>query len=154
MTEDAYKYIGRAIVIVGIAVAIDVDTGIELAHLCQEMGRLSFRTGDNPGEHTIVFGLIPVVRFARPQLTNALKEGGRLSSAGKARHRARNTLVVAEIALAVVLLVASGLMIRTFLALQRVEALRGALLRLAALLRREEQPHPREQAGWACRPTP
>jgi adenylate cyclase len=31
------------------AVAIDVDTGIELAHLCQEMGRLSFRTGDNPG---------------------------------------------------------------------------------------------------------
>ena len=31
------------------AVAIDIDTGIELAHLCQEMGRLSFRTGDNPG---------------------------------------------------------------------------------------------------------
>jgi len=31
------------------AVAIDIDTGIELAHLCQEMGRLSFRTGDNQG---------------------------------------------------------------------------------------------------------
>ena len=34
---------------VALAVAIDLDTGIELAHLCQEMGRLAFRTGDNQG---------------------------------------------------------------------------------------------------------
>jgi predicted permease len=69
----------------------------------------------------VLFGLIPVLKFARPQLSNALKEGGRLSSAGRARHRARNTLVVAEIALAVVLLVASGLMIRTFQAMRKVD---------------------------------
>ena len=69
----------------------------------------------------VLFGLIPVLKFARPQLANALKEGGRLSSVGRERHRARNTLVVAEIALAVVLLIASGLMIRTFQALQRVD---------------------------------
>jgi putative ABC transport system permease protein len=69
----------------------------------------------------LLFGSIPVLKFARPQLANALKEGGRLSSAGRARHRARNTLVVAEIALAVVLLVASGLMIRTFQAMRKVE---------------------------------
>ena len=69
----------------------------------------------------VLFGLIPVLKFARPQLANALKEGGRLSSAGRERHRARNTLVVAEIALAMVLLIASGLMIRTFQALQRVD---------------------------------
>ena len=69
----------------------------------------------------LLFGLLPVIKFARPQLANALKEGGRLSSAGKARHRARNTLVVAEIALAVVLLVASGLMIRTFQAMRQVQ---------------------------------
>ena len=69
----------------------------------------------------LLFGLIPVLRFARPRLANALKEGGRLSSAGRARHRARNTLVVIEIALAVVLLVASGLMVRTFQAMQRVD---------------------------------
>jgi predicted permease len=69
----------------------------------------------------VLFGLIPVLKFARPQLANALKEGGRLSSVGRERHRARNTLVVAEIALAVVLLIASGLMIRTFQAMQRVE---------------------------------
>jgi predicted permease len=68
----------------------------------------------------VLFGIIPVLKFAKPQLANALKEGGRLSSVGRARHRARNTLVVAEIALAVVLLVASGLMIRTFQAMRQV----------------------------------
>ena len=68
----------------------------------------------------LLFGLLPVLKFATPQLAGALKEGGRLSSAGRARHRARNTLVVAEIALAVVLLVASGLMIRTFQAMRSV----------------------------------
>jgi predicted permease len=69
----------------------------------------------------VLFGLIPVVKFATPHLGAALKEGGRLSSAGRERHRARNTLVVVEIGLAVVLLVASGLMIRTFAAMRRVE---------------------------------
>ena len=68
----------------------------------------------------ILFGLLPVIKFATPHLAGALKEGGRLSSAGRQRHRARNTLVVAEIALAVVLLIASGLMIRTFQELRKV----------------------------------
>jgi predicted permease len=53
-------------------------------------------------------------------LANALKENGRGSSDGRERHRARNSLVVAQVALAVVLLVASGLMIRTFLAMRNV----------------------------------
>ena len=69
----------------------------------------------------LLFGAIPVLKFARPNLAGALKEGGRLSSAGRDRHRARNALVVAEIGLAVVLLIASGLMIRSFVALSRVE---------------------------------
>ena len=69
----------------------------------------------------LLFGAIPVVKFARPNLAGALKEGGRLSSAGRDRHRARNALVVAEIGLAVVLLIASGLMIRSFITLGRVE---------------------------------
>src|SRR5688572_26069690 len=69
----------------------------------------------------LLFGLLPVIKFATPHLAGALKEGGRLSSAGRQRHRARNTLVVAEIALAVVLLVASGLMIRTFQAMRKVD---------------------------------
>jgi predicted permease len=70
----------------------------------------------------LLFGLLPVLKLATPHLASALKEGGRLSSAGRERHRARNGLVVAEIALAVVLLVASGLMIRTFQAMRKVDA--------------------------------
>ena len=69
----------------------------------------------------LLFGLVPVLKFARPNLTSALKEGGRASSDGRDRHRMRSTLVVAEVALALVLLVGSGLMIRTFQAMRRVE---------------------------------
>ncbi len=68
-----------------------------------------------------LFGLIPVLRFARPHLSTALKEGGRGASDGRQRHRARSALVIAEVALALVLLVGSGLMIRTFQAMQHVE---------------------------------
>ena len=69
----------------------------------------------------LLFGLLPVIKYARPRLATTLKEGGRSSSDGKQRHRARNALVVAEIALAVVLLTASGLMIRTFQAMRHVD---------------------------------
>ncbi len=69
----------------------------------------------------LIFGLLPVLKLARPRLATALKEGGRSSSDGRSRHRARNALVVAEIALAVVLLVGSGLMMRTFQAMRRVD---------------------------------
>ena len=68
----------------------------------------------------LLFGLFPVLKYARPQLANALKENGRGSSDGRERHRVRNTLVVSQVALAVVLLVASGLMVRTFLAMRNV----------------------------------
>jgi predicted permease len=67
----------------------------------------------------LLFGLLPVLRFAKPDATT-LKEGGRSASEGPDRHRARHTLVVAEVALALVLLVVSGLMIRTFLAMRQV----------------------------------
>jgi predicted permease len=68
----------------------------------------------------ILFGVIPVLKYARPQLANALKDNSRGSSEGRERHRARNVLVVAQVALAVVLLIGSGLMIRTFLAMRDV----------------------------------
>ena len=69
----------------------------------------------------LFFGLIPVIKYARPNLGSALKEGGRALSEGKERHRARNGLVVSQIALALVLLISSGLMMRTFQALRRVQ---------------------------------
>jgi putative ABC transport system permease protein len=67
-----------------------------------------------------VFGLIPVMRFGSPSVV-ALKEGGRSASDAPGRHRARNALVVSEIALAFVLLIVSGLMIRSFIALRQVD---------------------------------
>ena len=68
----------------------------------------------------LLFGLIPVMRFGTPSVV-ALKEGGRSASDAPGRHRARNALVVSEIALALVLLIVSGLMIRTFIALRQVD---------------------------------
>jgi putative ABC transport system permease protein len=67
----------------------------------------------------VLFGIIPVVKYARPG-TTALRGVGRAFSLGRERHRARNTLVVVQVALALVLLVSSGLMIRTFQQLRRV----------------------------------
>jgi predicted permease len=69
----------------------------------------------------LLFGILPVFKYARPQLANALKDSSRGSSEGRERHRARNTLVAAQVAMAVVLLVGSGLMIRTFLAMRDVK---------------------------------
>ncbi len=69
----------------------------------------------------LLFGIIPVFKYARPQLAHALKDSSRGSSEGRERHRARNILVAAQVAMAVVLLVGSGLMIRTFLAMRDVQ---------------------------------
>ncbi|HSM04047.1 MAG TPA: ABC transporter permease [Longimicrobiales bacterium] len=69
----------------------------------------------------LLFGLIPLLRYGRPDLVSTLKEGGRGGGQGKERHRARNTLVVAQVALALVLLMGSGLMIRSFQALRQVD---------------------------------
>ena len=68
----------------------------------------------------LLFGLIPVFKYVRPYVAGALHGGGRNASQSRERHRARNTLVVAQVALALVLLISSGLMIRTFQALKQV----------------------------------
>jgi putative ABC transport system permease protein len=66
------------------------------------------------------FGLIPAIKYAGPQLAFTLRGGGRTMSQGRERHRARNILVVGQVGLALVLLIGSGLMIRTFQALRSV----------------------------------
>ncbi len=68
----------------------------------------------------ILFGLAAVVRFGNPSIT-ALKESGRSASDGPGRHRTRQALVVGQVALALTLLIVSGLMIRTFIALRQVD---------------------------------
>ncbi len=69
----------------------------------------------------LIFGLIPVFKYARPGLSNTLRGAGRSQCQSKDRHRARRVLVVVQVALAMVLLVSSGLMIRTFRALRQVD---------------------------------
>jgi len=69
----------------------------------------------------VLFGMIPVIKYAGPRIDNELRGGGRASTQSRERHRARSVLVVAQVALALVLLVGSGLMIRTFQALRRVD---------------------------------
>ncbi|RPI27401.1 MAG: ABC transporter permease [Acidobacteria bacterium] len=68
----------------------------------------------------LLFGLIPVLRFGTPSAA-ALKEGGRSASDAPVRQWTRSTLIVAEVAMALVLLIISGLMIRTFVAMQEVQ---------------------------------
>jgi putative ABC transport system permease protein len=68
---------------------------------------------------SVLFGLAPALRALRVDLADSLKDGGQGSSTGGARQRFRNALVVVEMALAVVLLVGAGLMLRSIWALQR-----------------------------------
>ena len=68
----------------------------------------------------LLFGLAPALQASRPNLAAMLKEGAR-GSRGRASTRARNFLVVAEIALAVVLLAGAGLLLRSFAQLQKVD---------------------------------
>src|SRR5512133_1586825 len=83
------------LVVLGVTLAISVGTGI-------------------------IFGLAPALASARPELTEALKEGGRSSTVGTRRNRLRNGLVIAEVALALVLLSGAGLLIKSFARLQNV----------------------------------
>jgi putative ABC transport system permease protein len=82
-------------VVLGVTLAISVGTGI-------------------------IFGLAPGLASSRPELTEALKEGGRSSTVGARRSRLRSGLVIAEVALALVLLSGAGLLMKSFARLQNV----------------------------------
>ena len=69
---------------------------------------------------SLVIALLPVFKYAGGRLNTSLREGGRGLSESRERHRARNALVILQVALALVLLICSGLMIRTFRALMHV----------------------------------
>lgn len=82
------------------------EIGIDARVLLFTIG-LSLLTG-------ILFGLLPALQASKPGLTGTLKEGGRGSAVGGGLRNARSLLVITEIAVALVLLVGAGLMVRSF----------------------------------------
>ncbi len=69
---------------------------------------------------SVLFGCIPIFKYAGVRLSTGIREGGRANSGSREQHRARSVLVVVQVSLALVLLICSGLMIRTFRALTHV----------------------------------
>jgi putative ABC transport system permease protein len=101
----------RALVAIGPDNLPRLETvGLDLRVLGVTLG-VSLLTG-------IAFGLAPALQASRSDLTASLREGERGSTAGGGRHRLRRILMGSEMALALVLLVGAGLMIRTFVALR------------------------------------
>jgi putative ABC transport system permease protein len=93
----------------------------------------------------ILAGLAPAWQNSKPNLTDALREGGRSSSGSRRRHVLRNVLVGGEIALAVVLLVGASLMVRGFHNLlvtgEKLEPATLLTMRLALTEAKYREPH-------------
>jgi putative ABC transport system permease protein len=70
---------------------------------------------------SFIFGIVPALQATNEHLLSGLQETGRSSGGGRRAHRVRSTLVIAEMALAVILLTGAGLLIRSFLALTHVD---------------------------------
>ena len=69
----------------------------------------------------VLFGLFPALRASTPDLEESLREGSQRQSASRAHNRLRNLLVVSEIALSLLLLIVSGLLIKSFVRLNNVD---------------------------------
>jgi predicted permease len=69
----------------------------------------------------LLFGLVPAIRYTRPAVLACLRHGGRSATDHPGRHRGRHLLVVAQTAMALVLLVGSGLLARSFARLMAAE---------------------------------
>jgi putative ABC transport system permease protein len=70
----------------------------------------------------VVFGLVPAWQASHVDLNSSLKSGSRTGSAGEGKGRVRNALIMAEVALALVLLISAGLLIQSFARLGRVQS--------------------------------
>ena len=90
----------------------------------------------------LLFGVAPAAQTTNPSLVSALKEGGHGTTAGSPGRRVRSVLVVAEIALAFVLLVASGLLMRSFFKLLDIDPGFNATNVLTAGLPISQEQHP------------
>jgi putative ABC transport system permease protein len=102
---------------------------------------------------TVVFSLAPAARLLRADLTDSMKEGGGNATTGGGRRRFRGALVVAEMALAVVLLIGAGLMLRTLWSLQRIDLgfNPAGVLTMRIALPQASYPDPAQVVGFYSR---
>jgi predicted permease len=112
--------LGLAYAALRILVAKGPDTLPRLAEIRIDPLVLAFALGVSLFSG-VLFGIIPILKYAGPHIATTLRGVGRTFSHGRERHRARNTLVVVQMAFALVLLISSGLMIRTFQQLRNVQ---------------------------------
>jgi predicted permease len=94
----------------------------------------------------LFFGLFPALLSGGRDLSGMLKEGGRSATGGRERHRVRSTLVVGQVALALVLLVGSGLMARSFMAMRSIDPGFDSESRLTFRVALPEAEYPDEEA--------
>jgi predicted permease len=117
------------------------EVGVDTAVLLFALG-LSLLAG-------FLFGVFPLLRHRVSDLAAGLKEGGRGGGESGERHRARHTLVVSQVALALVLLVGSGLMLRSFQSLRSVDPGFDPAGVLTFRLTLPERPYPDRDARLA-----
>ncbi|MGH9592311.1 MAG: FtsX-like permease family protein, partial [Bryobacteraceae bacterium] len=115
--------VGLALAWIGISVLRARNPGnlprIEDVHLDPGVLAFTFSLSVLTG---VVFGLAPAFRSSRADLNTALKQGGRSGTAGSAKRRTQSALVIAEVALSFTLLIGGGLLLRSFIQLQRANA--------------------------------
>jgi putative ABC transport system permease protein len=99
--------------------SLTLDTLPRMAGIHIDSTVLAFAVGISLGSG-ILFGLAPALQLSKPDLNTVLRDEGRGSTGSRSRHRAGGLLVIAQVALSMVLLVGSGLMIRSFVRLQTV----------------------------------
>src|SRR6478672_4448987 len=125
-------------------IAFGPDNIPRLNEITIDLGVLAFTFGVSLFTG-LLFGLVPALQASRPDLNDALKEGGRGSTGGRSG-TLRSSFVVAEVSLVLVLLIGAGLMIRSFARLQSVDSgLKAAnVLTMRAQLPGKKYPEPHQ----------
>ena len=120
ITEGLVLAFAAAVIGIGLAWAGLTAAGLGLSERDPAHGRNHARPARadlhdrGRGAHRTIFGLVPMAHVARGRVGATLKDSGGRTTAGTVRARLRSALVVAEIALAVLLVVGAGLLIRSF----------------------------------------